>query len=661
MTAPRTEPSARRWPLAIAAVAVAGLLSAVAADLVRGGYSPDEEYTLFAVRGIEASGLPLLPSGLLYDRGLGYSYAAWLAGLITGNPLTGGRLVSIVCAGLALAAIARGLRRLATPAVAAAGVAVAATSLPFWVSATTARFYAPFLLGYLVCLTLMAERSPSWARLAVLAVAAGCTRWTHELAFTLAAVPFIALVVAPADRRTTWFRVLGATILGLVASQFAIFAVHAAAPPTNGDVMVKRFFLWQVLNLFERPPFDLAATLPLAAAAGGATALALALVRWRQDAASGLMLLVGGLAAALGQLGVGPFAALLLQPVVPPAWRRPLVGRSLAVLAGGSLFWMLALVAAGLGPGEALARIGASGAAYPLDMFSYLVRESPVLMTVALAGLLARSAGRGGPWTAHERALHALWLGWVAWFGVIESGITSRYLLLPVTFLLCATAVDGAAILRSMPSDRRRLATAGAAILALLVVAESWVGPGWQERRWRLARPTLVTAAAASELQSDDLVVSHDELGAVIVAGRLDAWLVLDPFFEERFVVRRDGQPFGTYTGAPAAPELTPLVERAEREHRRLIVIDVLRDVPGFGPTDGLLPRQLAREQLRGEVIAETPGLRIVHVPPPPSRATARLTSTAPSRATARLRPTAPSSAAALRLVPVLDSLPSGH
>lgn len=618
-------------------------------DLLRPGYSPDEEYTLFAVRGIADSGLPLLPSGLLYDRGLGYSYAAWLAALVTGDPLTGGRAVSVVCACLALGVIARELRRLTSPAGAVAGVAVVATSLPFWVSATTARFYAPFLLGYLACLTLMARDIDRWPRLALLALVAGLTRWTHELAFTLAAVPVVALFVAPPDRRTSWLRVLGATILGLVASQIAMFAVHATAPPTNGDVMVKRFFLWQVLNLFERPPFDLAETLPLAAAAGGATALALAIVRWRQDAASSLMLVVGGLAAALGQLGVGPFAALLLQPVVPGAWRRPLVGTSLAVLAGGSLFWMIALIAAGLGPGEALARLGASGVTYPLDMFSYLVRESPVLIMVALVGLLARGAGQGGPWTPDERALHALWLGWVAWFGVIESGITSRYLLLPVTFLLCATVVDGAAIARSMLPDRRRLAMGGAATLALLVVAESWTGPGWQERRWRLARPTLVAASAASELQSDDLVVSHDELGAVIVAGRLDAWLVLDPFFEERFIVRRDGQPFGTYTGAPAAPELTPLLERAEREHRRLIVIDVLRDVPGFGPTDGLLPRQLAREQLRGDVIAETPGLRIVHVPPPPFRATARLKPVSPSRATVR------------RLVPVLDSAPSGH
>ena len=76
----------------------------------------------------------------------------------------------------------------------------------------------------------------------------------------------------------------------------------------------------------------------------------------------------------------------------------------------------------------------------------------------------------------------------------------------------------------------------------------------------------------------------------------------------------RDAQPTGTYTGAPAAFELRPLLERAEREHRRLVVVDVLKDMPGFGSTAQLVPRQLAREDLRGEVIGEVPGARLLQV-----------------------------------------------
>ena len=42
--------------------------------------------------------------------------------------------------------------------------------------------------------------------------------------------------------------------------------------------------------------------------------------------------------------------------------------------------------------------------------------------------------------------MHALWIGWVLWFGVIESGITTNYLLLPTVFMMMAIAVDAAAI-----------------------------------------------------------------------------------------------------------------------------------------------------------------------------------------------------------------------
>jgi hypothetical protein len=111
-------------------------------------------------------------------------------------------------------------------------------------------------------------------------------------------------------------------------------------------------------------------------------------------------------------------------------------------------------------------------------------------------------------------------------------------------------------------------------------------------------------------------VAGGDELAVLAVAGRVDAWLALDPFFRERFVVMRGAQPTGTYTGAPAAFELSPLLDRAGRERRRLVIVDVLKDMPGFGSTAQLVPRQLAREGLRAEVIGEVPGARLLLVRP---------------------------------------------
>ncbi len=602
----------RWWTFALA---VAGLAAVAwgAADLWRPGYSPDEEFTLFAVRGIEAHGLPLLPSGLLYDRGLGYSYAAWLTGLAGGQTLPIFRLVSLASAALALWVVVRELRRVAaTPAVALAVVAAAA-SVPFWVSATTARFYAPFLLCYLVVLALLARPTLTTRGALALALAAFGARWTHELAFTLAAVPLVAGAVAGPVRRSEWIRRAAWLVAGLVAGQLAIFAVHALAPPTNGDVMVRRFFLWQVLNLFERPPLDLPRLLPVAALAGVVVASAIAFVRGRQEPWSGATILAGGVAASLGQLGLGPALAVFALPLLTPRVGQAIGGTSVAVLVAAVVFWMTACLAAGLDAATAWTRVLETAFVYPLDMFVHLTGRFPVLTALTATSLLIRAAGGGGTWRPTERALHALWIGWVLWFGVIESGITVRYLLLPVTFMVLALAIDASAIAAARPGRARQLVAALGVVGLGLVTWESW-RRGADGPPWTAERPTLEVSAVADLIEPDDLVTGTDELACLLAAGRIDAWLVLDEFFRERFVVMRQGQPTGTYTGAPAASSLMPLVERAEREGRRLLVVEVARDVPGFGSSAMLVPRQLARENLRGEVITPPGPVRVMRV-----------------------------------------------
>ncbi|MGE0813700.1 MAG: glycosyltransferase family 39 protein [Vicinamibacterales bacterium] len=622
------------WGLALAAV---GLIAAlvVVPDLGRAGYSPDEEFTTFAVRGIERHGLPLLPSGLLYDRGIGYSYAAWLASLAAGDGLAGPRAVSAVAAALALALIFGELRRFAGAPAAAAAVLLAGCSLPFWVSATTARFYAPFLLSHVAFLALVAARVQRGSGLAVLALAAACARWTHELAVLLAAVPVAAALLDRPEHRRTWLLASAAAVFGLAAGQAVIFVVHAAAPPSNGDVMVRRFFLWQVLNLFERPPLDLPRLLPAAAAAGVATAAGLCVLRWRTDPWSAAAILVAGAGAGLGQLGLGPVAALAVLVLAPPRVGQSVAGTALAVLAASLAFWTIALAGAGFPPGAAFERVAASAFVYPLDMFTHLATRSPWLAVAAIAALVGRARGLCGDWTGRERALHALWLGWVLWFGVIESGITVRYLLFPVVFASLAIAVDLGALARAWPARLTAIAAAGV-LAGGAITVESWRGPRGDEARAVASRPTFDPAAVSAAVQSGDLVASDDELGGVLVAGRLDAWLVLDDFFKERFVVLRGGRPTGTYTGVPAESSLAPLLDEARRADRRLVIVDVLRDVPGFGPTRGILPRQLAREHLRGEVLAEADGVRVVQILPGVDEGIARRDDAAPAGRAAR-------------------------
>ena len=90
-------------------------------------------------------------------------------------------------------------------------------------------------------------------------------------------------------------------------------------------------------------------------------------------------------------------------------------------------------------------------------MFWHLARITPVSLGFALVLLVARLLGFGGEWRGHERAAHLLWIGWVVWFGVIESGITINYLLLPVTLMVASIAIDVMAIADQLSLRRVQL------------------------------------------------------------------------------------------------------------------------------------------------------------------------------------------------------------
>jgi hypothetical protein len=247
-----TARSGVRFVIALSAmVAAAGAFS-----LTRQGYTPDEEFTVFAVRGISAHGLPLLPSGLLYDRGLLYSYTAWLTGGLTGGELAAFRAVALACAAATLVLVFALVRRLASPAAGAVAALFVATSIPFWAVATTARFYAPFLLAS-VALTLVVSHlshlphlshldqhlsHPSHTvaprrTLAGILCLAVVTRLLHELAFTLMAIPLIVLALGATrgdltrERRRTWTDVCIAMLAGLAIAQAVLMALHFLMPP----------------------------------------------------------------------------------------------------------------------------------------------------------------------------------------------------------------------------------------------------------------------------------------------------------------------------------------------------------------------------------------------------------------------------------------------
>jgi hypothetical protein len=556
----------------VAGATLAAVVLAIAwRDVTRHGYSPDEEFTVFAVRGIAAHGLPLLPSRLLYDRGVAYSYTAWLATSTGGAELPAARAASLVAGLLALAVTWLAVRQVSGIYAAWLVVLLVGPSLPFWVAATSARFYAPFLALHLAALALLSQVDREargfvpW-RLAVLFGVAAVARLTHELAFLLAAVPLVAFLLA-SGRRSRWLAAAVAILAGLAAAQLGLFGLHYLAPE-SGATMIRRFFVWQVLNLLERPPAAAPLGVPIV------VGLAWLLVRGRLPRAE---------ARAAQLIAVGAAIAVLVWAAATSPW--------------------LSLH-------------------YPLDLFWHVARTTPVLVTV-LGGLLgARALGLGGAWAPHERALHLLWLGWVTFFGVIESGVTIHYVLVPVTLMLTAIAVDLAAVLQPRAphaGDRARSGAARhvtAAAVVFAVTASQWgSAPGDTLAR---ARPTIVAPSVLPQWAADaPLVACTDELACLLLAGRVDRWLALDDFVRERFVVRLAGVDAGVYAGRPAVYSLAALFDAAAGETpARVLVVDVSKDLP-VGPSSAFLERALASEPVQARELLDEGKIRVVELSPP--------------------------------------------
>ena len=574
-------------PRAGVAILAALVLLAGSLQLTRAGYSPDEEFTVFAVKGIAADGLPLLPSGLLYDRGVAYSYAGALARAATGFELPAYRALSLVAAVAAIALVFALVSRLSSPAIGLVASLLVATSTPFWAAATTGRFYAPFFALYLSTLWALSTLgtkplgTPGTVRtLGTIALVAAVCRWTHELAFTLAAVPVACAVLDVRSERAHWLKATAAVVGGLVFAQVGLFAMHYLAP-FSGQMMIDRFFIWQVVNLFEAPP----------------------------DRQFGIVL-----------------AVMAIAWLVAPrrAWFTTVIG-----LSGASMVLAFAIArATNTAPlsRALMVSILDDGSRYPLDMFWHIARATPVTLAAAVGLLVTRRAGVGGAWRAPERAAHLLWIGWVLWFGVIESGITTNYLLLPMSFMLIAIAIDVAAIVKGPgPSTPPRVALFALLVIAA-VVADQWRGTGSIADRLAAARPTIVAPGIdeiRDSLQPADRIACTDELGCLMLVGRIDAWLALDDYVRERFLVKMgDEQVAGVYTGAPAVFRPGELFSprRAGTLPDRTLVVDIFKEYP-VGNSRAWLPRAIEVDGLEVRPLLETPQLRILQISPPESHA----------------------------------------
>ena len=210
--------------------------------------------------------------------------------------------------------------------------------------------------------------------------------------------------------------------------------------------------------------------------------------------------------------------------------------------------------------------------------------------------------------------------------GLASTGITTNYLLLPVSFMLMAIGVDVYAVLiaadapaRRYFSAPKRAAIAGVIALAAQVAHDQWRGADSMMARLEAARPTIDVpqiAGIRDTLQPSDRVVCTDELGCLLLLGRVDRWLALDDFVRERFLVRRGDAPAsGVYSGVPAAFRPADLFtpDADGTFPNRIVVIDIFKDYP-IGNSRSWLPRAIEEDGLQVVPLLETPQMRAIEI-----------------------------------------------
>jgi len=203
---------------------------------------------------------------------------------------------------------------------------------------------------------------------------------------------------------------------------------------------------------------------------------------------------------------------------------------------------------------------------------------------------------------------------------VIESGITTNYLLLPVTFMLIALAIDLMAI-GDIDGDEAPEELTWREVLWVAMVAGVLTGQQFRSTPLEVARPTIRVEGIdeiRAGLQPFDRVACTDELGCLMLVGRIDRWLALDDYVRERFLVRRgDGPVSGVYTGVPAVFRpmdlFTPNADGTLPD--RVVIVDIFKEYP-IGNSRSWLPKAIEEDGLQVTPLLETPQMRVLQISP---------------------------------------------
>ncbi len=607
----------------IAAVVI--LLLAAGPAVNRAGFSSDEEITALTVRGVATTGLPVLPSGILYLRGVLYTYAAWLAGGVLGQSLPAFRVVSLLFAILAVLLLFCVARQVTTTTAAIWAALLLASYQPHIAAAVFARFYSAFVAASLCAIWLFQPSQTARRNDSAFLAALGVCRLVHEFAVILALLPLCQAVCAPhADqprRRCFWLFLKCVVLLGLI--QIVLTGFEGLSIATHLGVTNLRLGFFGSVPL--APP-----SLPVHRLAGPAALVVIAawhllagVVARRTTRAPWPAIVAYGICAFLFQMGallmVG-VVAMLSQP--RQATRMLLAGVMLAASSAGA--WLLFT---GTATDTQLSlrmayQLVSSTMWYPWEGL-VLLSETLTLTTLAAAVAATALVFRRTPLPKDDglRILALFSVITLAVLGLSGVELQWRYVLLaaPPLFLLSAQFIESAGqwLVRRMPLESsllpRRLAAAtvsGALVIAC--IGDQYLGvlrandslPA-ASRGSIFAPPTDARWRADiffANVEPGDRVICNDELACQFLAGRVDYWLLPSARIVERYTAVGVEGRRGFYAGSTILTTEDALERIIECGHGAVAII-----VLDTGKFDYLESRVLAirmATKFRGTVTA---------------------------------------------------------
>jgi len=543
------------------------------------GYLLDEEITASTVPSVSWHGVPRLPSGLLYVRGLPYTYAAWLGGTMMGHTLETYRLMSAIFALLAIGATCLAGVVVAGRLAGATAAIVATTFTAFAPAAAFARPYTFFMAAFALTLASFFGRAASQRRdLEFLAGLAVC-RLLHEFGSALMFLPLLhALVVHHRQELGREYLKLFWKSAALVVGLELVLFVAVTASMQASFVPFTTAPAFRPLRVPALPPLHVIEVATLTSAAVGVVVPVL-LLTWLMARRTGAWFFaaVCGLLSVCFQLGAIVAVSTLAVLVRPcRAGRYVVIGGGMMLVS--VLTWTVhTMVMTSIEPSWTVPiALSVPTLRYPLTALESMAGSQPAIVLAALSALVWLQIEWRHPAPPLRLRTTALFstLVLVA-LGALGVVLQPRFLLLasPALAITAAYGIVRSSIWggRLMASVNPRASASLAAGFLTALLTALMVLPGSADHG-----PAIVAVSPEAEIKDDDVLICSEELACIYLFGRVDYLLLGSDIDLAYYSGRQGGELHGLYAGAPvigSVEELSRVVTSGGEGARYVVAI----------------------------------------------------------------------------------------